>query len=200
MKTPRPVKRVYRLGARGEAADANTSRMLEAFTRRLQAGWYDEITLDAVAHDAGVTVQTVIRRFGSKDGLLEAAIARMSVEIQSRRATPPGDLAAAIATNVDDYEVTGDLILRLLAQEGRFPSVRRMVESGRAEHRAWVDRVGAPWLRGVPAAEARQRRDGLLVATDLYTWKRLRRDLGRSVAATKTVMLRLARGVVSSQE
>lgn len=200
MKQRRPVKRTYRLGARAEAADANTSRMVEAFTRRLQASWYDEITLDVVAQDAGVTVQTVIRRFGSKDGLLEAAIDRMSGEIQARRPPYPGDLDAAIAASVDDYEVTGDLILRLLAQETRFPSVRRLVERGRAEHRAWVDRVGEPWLRGVPAAEARQRHDGLIVATDLYTWKRLRRDLGRSVAATKAVMLRLARGVLSSGE
>ena len=41
---------------------------------RLMTQWYDQITLDAVAEDAGVTVQTILRRFDGKDGLLANAV------------------------------------------------------------------------------------------------------------------------------
>ena len=51
--------------------------------------WYDEITLDRVADEAGVTVQTIVRRFGGKAGLLDKAIHAMVRTAQER--TPPGD-------------------------------------------------------------------------------------------------------------
>ncbi len=65
--------RRYRQTARASAAEATGERILESFLQRFRQQWLEESTLDTIAADAGVTVQTVIRRFGGKDLLLDAA-------------------------------------------------------------------------------------------------------------------------------
>lgn len=182
MNNVTPTKRGYRQSARAQAAEETGLRILDAFDARLRDGWFDEIRLEDVARDAGVTVQTVIRRFGGKDGLLEAVRDRLSDEIQRRREVTPGDVAGALNVLVEDYEACGDMVMRCLGQEDRHAQMRRMTDIGRAFHRQWLERVFAPWLEPLPAAEARARTDALVVATDLYVWKLLRRDMQRPIA------------------
>jgi hypothetical protein len=86
-----------------------------------------------------------------------------------------GDLDGAIAMIVEFYDSDGNGILRFLSLEERFPAVAEVVETGRVMHRAWVERVFAPMLPEAP--DARRTAVALLVvATDVYTWKLLRRD------------------------
>jgi hypothetical protein len=56
--------------------------------------------------------------------------------------------------------------------------------------------VYSPWLDRLSAASSRQVLDALVVATDIYTWKLFRRDMGRSVAEAKAAMLRLINAVL----
>ncbi|MFL5885485.1 MAG: helix-turn-helix domain-containing protein, partial [Thermoleophilaceae bacterium] len=62
-------KRPYRMTARAEAAAATGERILEAAAELFHARPFDEVTLEDVARRAGVSSQTVIRRYGSKEGL-----------------------------------------------------------------------------------------------------------------------------------
>ena len=108
----RPAPRAYRQQLRAQQADANTERIVKAgvtlikTSRRLA-----DITLDDVARASGVTVRTILRRFGSRDGVLEAALQPLQSEVKSLRVeTPPGDVDAAIASLLDQYEQ----ILKLL--------------------------------------------------------------------------------------
>jgi AcrR family transcriptional regulator len=188
---PKTASRGYRQTARAATAEANAERIVEAFRHRLARLWFDEIRLEDVAADADVAVQTIIRRFGGKDGLLEAAADSMAVEIMDTRGVPVGDPAAAIRSVIDDYEITGDLILRVLAQEARHAPLHRLAEKGRTEHRAWVAAVFAPWLETLDTEAARQRLDALVVATDLYIWKLVRRDMDRPAAELAALMARL---------
>ncbi|MDB5449250.1 MAG: TetR/AcrR family transcriptional regulator [Phenylobacterium sp.] len=174
--TPR---RPYRQSVRARAAEETGERILDAFSARLRDGWFDEIRLEDVAAEAGVTVQTVIRRFGGKAGLLEAQGERLNTEVQGRRDVAPGDVPGAIEALLEDYEASGDLVMRSLAQEDRHPAIRRLTDLGRGNHRAWLDGVFAPWLAGLSADEARRRTDALVAATDVYLWKLLRRDMAR---------------------
>src|SRR5581483_5121817 len=89
-----------------------------------------------------------------------------------------GDFRAGILALYDDYEQDGDAVVRLMAQEERIPAVREMLDSGRAYHRAWVARVFAPLLTGLPPAARERRHIELTVATDLLVWRLLRRDMG----------------------
>src|SRR3954471_22170031 len=79
---PRP----YRQSARADAAAATAQRILDAFVERAERQWMDEIRLDEIAAAGGVPVQTVIGRFGGKQGLLAAMAERFGEEVQARRA------------------------------------------------------------------------------------------------------------------
>lgn len=194
-----PAKRVYRQGARALAAEETASRILDAFEKRLREAWYDEITLEQVARDAEVTAQTVIRRFGGKEGLLEATWARYADEIDKRRLAVPGDAVGAVRVVVEDYEAMGDLVARSLAQEDRFPAIKRMNDIGRRHHRDWIEAAFSPWLVNLPSSERKMKIDQLVVATDLYTWKLVRRDMGRSAAHVRATMLGLIEGILGER-
>lgn len=190
-------KRPYRQTARAAATEANAQRVVDAFRARLTRLWFDEIRLEDVAQDAGVTVQTVIRRFGGKEGLLEAVVDVIATEIAATRQAAPGDPRHAVRSVVKDYEISGDLVMRVLAQEERHPALRRVTDVGRREHRAWAADVFQPWLKGLSEDAARRRLDALVVATDLYLWKLVRRDMGRPVAELVEIMDRLVDAALS---
>lgn len=184
-------KRPYRQTNRAAAAAATGARILDAFTALLWKSWFEEIRLEDVASGAEVTVQTVIRRFGSKEGLLEAVRERMHVDVTRDRGTPVGDAGRAIRVVVTEYERVGDLIMRMLSQEDRHAAIGAMTEVGRRHHRQWTGEVFAPWLM-VMAPEVRQAaHDALVIALDIYVWKILRRDMGRSVEELEKMMARL---------
>jgi AcrR family transcriptional regulator len=181
------VKRTYNLGRRAEAAEATARRILDSFVQRMADGWFEDVRLEDVAADAGVTVQTVLRRFGSKEGLLEATAERIGEEVRTRRRAPAGDIESIIAAIITDYEASGDLIMRMLSQEDRQPAIKRMTDLGRSEHRAWLAKDFAPWLDPSRPDQL----DALVVATDLYVWKLIRRDMRRPVPALHALMRRL---------
>ena len=184
--------RAYQQVARAETGAETHRRIFDAFLARVLGGWLDAITLDDVARDAGVSVQTVIRRFGGKDGLLQAVAERVQHEALSRRdVVQPGDWRGQVRSALADYEVTGDLVVRLLAQEERWPALKPILDNGRAGHRRMIVRIYRPWLQPLDR-EARERRiAALVVLTDVYAWRLLRRDQKLDAEATTGIMLDL---------
>ena len=176
----RPASRRYSQVARAQAAEDTARRIVDAFLAPLMADWYDDITLDRVAADAGVTVQTVVRRFGGKDGLLANAANVLSDQINAQRAAPPGDLGRLVNNLLVDYEQRGDAVIRLLALEPRHPAVKTVLDFGRGEHRRWVSAAFAEPLGALDPATREPALDALVVVTDVYTWKLLRRDRGEA--------------------
>ncbi|MFG1479193.1 TetR/AcrR family transcriptional regulator [Xanthobacter sp. V4C-4] len=191
-----PGKRAYNQGARARAAELTAGRILDVFARRIRDDWLDQITLDQIAQEADVTVPTVVRHFGGKDGLLAAVQRRTAGEIHARRRIAPGDVQGALAALIDDYEAAGDLVMRVLSQEERHAPFKAMADEGRREHRAWIAGIFAPWLDSLDAAARQARLDALVVATDLYVWKLLRRDMGRTPAETRALMSTLVTAAI----
>ncbi len=169
--------RAYRQVRRAEATEATQRAIVDAFMAFMPTRFIDEITLDEVAQAAGVTVQTVIRHFGGKAGLMKGAMNRLEELVHFRRAMPVGDIVRAAAAVVEDYDHTGDMVVRWLAQEPRQPLLKEALARGRQGHREWVGQVFAPWLDGLGARARDDRLNGLVVATDVYTWQILRRDM-----------------------
>jgi AcrR family transcriptional regulator len=66
-----PATRPYRSDLRAERAEDTSRRILDA-TLRVMAGGLASVSIPAVARAAGVSVPTVYRHFGTKQGLLEA--------------------------------------------------------------------------------------------------------------------------------
>lgn len=184
-------KRTYQQVARAQASLETEQRILEAATTHFAERYFDEITLDEIAATAGVSTKTVLRRFGSKEALAARFIeAAGKHNAASRDAVPAGDVDAALRMILDMYELFGDGVLRSLSLDGRIPVVTAIADEGRKLHAAWVSRVFGPLVR----KDAAPRKIDLalvLVATDVYTWKLLRRDRGLTPAQTALAVRRL---------
>ncbi len=116
-------RRPYRMKARAEAAAETGQRILEAVIELYNERFHDQITLDDIAERAGVTVQTVLRRFGSRDELLKTTAEWVQGRAtQQRGEAPAGNIFGAVDNIVAHYEEIGEGTLRLLAQEERVPS------------------------------------------------------------------------------
>ena len=190
------MPRAYDNSKRARDAARTTERIVAATEDLLAGGPIGDVTLQAIAAGAEVTVQTVLRHMGSRDGCFAAVGERIGARVAAQRGgTEPGDVDAAIAALIAHYEAEGRLVLNLLAQEGGGEAIpREAAEAGRAYHRAWVVRCFGPWNQG-PDPEVV---DALVAATDLYVWKLLRLDLGRSAEATEHVVARLVRSVLEA--
>lgn len=188
--------RTYRMTARARAVEETRGRILDAVLSLHEQRFSADIPLADVAAEAGVSVQTVLRHFGSRDGLIGAAVERATAEVEAERRSEPGDVAGAVRAVVEHYERRGDGVLLLLAQEGSEVFAAKVTAMGRALHRRWVETCFGPLLpRGAARAAAM---DLLVVATDVYTWKLLRRDRGLSAHSTRARMETLARAVLAA--
>lgn len=168
-------KRTYEMRARGEATAATHDAIIDSAIATFESQRSVAITLAAVAATAGVTVKTVLRHFGSREGLVEAAWKRIYADVMAERAAPPDDRDAALRILIGHYETRGLVVLGVLADEDKDPWARRVTDAGRTAHRSWVvDVFGAD----LPTASDQRQRlvDVLVIATDIYSWKLLRVD------------------------
>lgn len=180
--------RTYRQTRRADATGRTRAAILDAAQELFRADPQLDPSLDAVAARAGVSTRTVIRQFGSKEGLLEAAIAAGVEATQATRHAAPGDVEGAVRAIVTHYEAMGDDVMRWLSLADRLPVVRRVTERGAESHQEWVEEVFAPDLDGLPRGERRARRAALATATDVYVWHLLRRREGLGLEATRAAM------------
>jgi AcrR family transcriptional regulator len=181
------TRKTYSMQLRAATAEATRERILEAAADAFLERWYDDVTIASVAELAGVSGQTVLNHFGAKEQLAAAAYDHVGEQIVAKRYSPEaGDLPALVEALVEDYETTGDAVVRLLALEERAPSLQPLLRRGRESHREWVGTMfGAPEL--VPE---------LVVATDVYTWKLLRRDQGLSRDETFASILKIVEALL----
>ncbi len=188
--------RRYEMRGRADSTRATRERIIAASLEVGRDRWYDEITLREIAAAAGVALQTVINHFGTKEGVLAATIetrAGQELFMGSRSKADSDDIEGAVDLLVEDYERIGDMVIRNLALEGRVPSITPALEVGRQEHRDWVRRVFPAALDALRGRAFRRRLDLLVCATDVYTWKLLRRDRGLSRPQTAGAIGELVR-------
>jgi AcrR family transcriptional regulator len=106
--------------------------------------WYDDITLQEIADRAAVSLSTVMRRFGSKEGVVDAILASDRLGTWGRRRRiATGDIGAAVRELVGDFVLNGDGVIRDLALEQQLPAIRHAVEIGRRS-------IGNGWCRCSP--------------------------------------------------
>jgi AcrR family transcriptional regulator len=74
-----PGKRPYSLGKRLERSDHKRTRILAAARTHLESNGFQNLTLDALARESGVTRQTIHNLFGTKAGLLEALFDQLAL-------------------------------------------------------------------------------------------------------------------------
>jgi AcrR family transcriptional regulator len=188
--------RTYKMGARADAVEASRERIARAALTRFIAEPYDAVTIASVAKDAGVSHQTVLNHFTSKEGLFTAATERFGADVMKLRGERTGhDAASAVALAIEQYEATGDGNVRLAMLDDRIPAVKAALDFGRATHQAWLAEVFADRLPSAVAERAHVLSQ-LHAATDVYTWKLLRRDQGLTRDETFASILKIVEALL----
>jgi len=189
--------RQYRQARRADQAQANADRIVSSAVELVKKTKRTaDITLDDVSRESGMTVRTILRRFGSRDGVLEAAFWQIKTEFKGhRKPTAPGDVAAAVRALLNQYELIGEVNIRALEQEDQLPLLHRALDEGRRSHREWLVEIFGPRLKKAPSRQREVCLNALYAATDVYLWKLLRRDLKLDRAATEATFTRLVEGI-----
>ena len=189
-------RNTYRMVARAEGMSATRERIVRAALKLAIEQAFEDITLVAIARAAGVSHQTVLNHFESKEKVAAAAAEMLSLQTQAARdKAVPNDPVGAIAILVGEYERFGDAGARWAMASERLGSLAPMLDRARAGHQAWLERIFAERLPKAPAAR-RRALHALHAATDVYVWKLLRRDLQLARADTERIMLNLVNGVL----
>jgi AcrR family transcriptional regulator len=169
--------RGYQQRARAAATTENTDRILSAAFELFIERPFDQITLAAVAERAGLGLQTVIRRVGTKNGLVEAVNAWLGPQIAEGLGAPrdgdPADVAADFRRHYDQW---APVIERTLTQADSAPALQANAENGRAAHRGWLSETFAGALAGAPEPDVLRAR--LVAVTGVELWLVLTRHEG----------------------
>ncbi len=188
------------MATRAVSAAETARRIVQAMQQIFAEQPYPDITVAAIAERANVTVQTVLRRFGSKEGVLVAAAEEARARVVAERAAAPaGDPRLAVRNLFDHYERWGAVALRLIDQEERVAQIHAIAQEGRAVHARWVERVFEPELARLGARARERRRAQLTALTDIYVWKLLRRDMGIPRAAAEEIVREMVDAVCASR-
>jgi AcrR family transcriptional regulator len=166
--------REYRMIRRGAAVAATRERILAA---TIELG-YEELdldpTLERIAARAGVSVQTVLRRFGSRAALLDEAVAAAQAAVADERL--PAAAENPLLPLLAHYRLRGTFSLRMLAREDTDARAAEITAVGKRMHRDWVGTAFAGRLARHEPGRIEALTDLLVVATDVYTWKLLALD------------------------
>jgi AcrR family transcriptional regulator len=192
------ASRSYTMGVRADSAAATRVRILDAAAAAMRRQFRPEVRLEAVATEAGVSVQTVLRVFGSKRRLLDEVVTIAAGDVAAEFAgVRAGDVTGVVQAYMSHYEKVGDLVVRNIQDEDD-PDIHAFVERGRAAQRSGIETQFAPFLDPLTPTNRRRTVDALVVALDVYTWKRLRRDMGRSARDTEATMHALVDAILEA--
>ncbi|QYG95497.1 TetR/AcrR family transcriptional regulator [Iamia sp. SCSIO 61187] len=178
---------------RSARAETTRLRIIEAAMALFLEHAYGDVTLTQIAETAGVSHQTVLNHFESKAGVVAGVADHMSQQTMAARAAAPGDVVGAVHALVGEYERIGDANARWAIEP--LDELAALMEQARAGHQRWLVEVFGDAL---PEGRTARRRaiNALHAATDVYTWKLLRRDLRLSRGEAEKTMIALVEGIL----
>lgn len=171
------VRRSYRQTARADAAEQRTDRIRRAALELFVEVPFEQLTLSAVADRAGVGLQTLIRRVGTKDGLV-AMVTDWVGPLAGELLGPPesADPEVVACAFARQYEQWAPVNERTYQQRDASPALAANAEAGRRAHRDWVARSFAVPLAGLPHQQRAVVLARLVAVTGVELWLVLRRD------------------------
>jgi AcrR family transcriptional regulator len=173
-------KRPYKQVARAQARQRTREALLDAAVEEFTQGRWEKVSLQELASRAKVTKQTLLRHFGSKNGLLMQAMAQSAAEmLEQRWSAPQGDIEGAVENVLEHYEAWGERSLRVGAWlESGPPPLAGVSQMARQVHYNWVEYAFGPQLERLHGQDRVRRRAALIVLCDVHTWWLLSHDLG----------------------
>jgi AcrR family transcriptional regulator len=191
-------RRPYRQVARAEARQRTRDALLDAASRELYEGDWPKVSLAVVAERAGVSKQTLLRHFGSKEGLLVQTLIRAAAEIGDQRwSAPAGDVPGTIENLLDHYDAWGERALRVGSWQNDQGMLAVLSLGARQLHYQWVEHAFAPWLAELSGEPRRRTRGALIALCDVQTWWILSHDLGLDRGEVHAVLTDLVERLLS---
>ena len=191
-------RRQYKQVAREQAQQRTREALLETAIDEFYADRWSETSLAEISERAGVTKQTLLRHFGSKEGLLIQALVRSAAQVLDERWNAPvGDVDGAIENLLDHYEAWGPRARRLGAWQDAPSVLAKLSQAGRQVHYQWIEFVFAPQLEGLDEAGSSRLRAELIVICDVQTWWILAHDLKLPRVEIKTILIEMVERAVS---
>jgi AcrR family transcriptional regulator len=172
-----PRTRPYVKVARAAAEQRTRVALLDAAQEAFFTGRWEQTALDSIAAEAGVTKQTLLRHFGSKDGLLEQTFQRAFERVRDQRMrAPAADIEGAVENLLDHYHAVGDASLKISAMQGD-GAIEDIGRRARQLHYDWIDHAFGGWLTRLPAPERKRVRAALITLCDVRPWSILVHEL-----------------------
>ena len=170
--------RTYTKVARAEAEEQTRAALIAAADEAFLSGPWERASLESIAQSAGVTKQTLLRQFGSKDGLLEQTLRRAMLQVEKQRlSAPTDDIPGAIDNLLDHYEERGGRAMRSTNLDVGGP-LAELAQISRQFHYDWIDHSFGRWLAPASSAERARLRGALIAICDVQSWWILAHDLG----------------------
>lgn len=184
------ASRAYNQVARAEARERTRERLLDVAEATFFAGRWQQAPLEEMAAEAGVTKQTLLRHFGSKDGLRDAAMRRGQQRVRDQRwSAPTDDVAGAVDNLVLHYEEVGERAIMIGRLAGGGQADAELIESARQMHYDWVDYAFGTWLEPLRGPATTRRRAALIALCDVNTWWLLARQLALPRAEVRATLI-----------
>lgn len=181
--------RSYVKVARAEAEEQTRTALLDAADEAFLSGPWEQASLESIARAAGVTKPTLLRHFGSKQGLLEQVLGRAIQEVEEQRlGVLTNDIAGAVDNLLEHYEMRGGRAMRSsnLELDGALADIGRRA---RQLHYDWVELAFGEWLQVGSAVERQRIRVALTAICDVQTWWILSNDLGLARAEVRATLI-----------
>ncbi|MBV8999986.1 MAG: TetR/AcrR family transcriptional regulator [Solirubrobacterales bacterium] len=175
-----------RIDRREQMAQQTRRDILGAARRLFAERGYSATSINDIAEEAGVAIQTIYARLGSKRGMLlalidlideEAGVGPLAEEVMSAR-TPLAALRAGVCLTRSFQERCGDIVEALFTAAGAEPELADAVAEGQRRHREGarltIDRIEK--LGGLRDDVVPERAQALFaLSTNHEAWRELTR-------------------------
>ena len=195
------VARPYTMRARADAVEATRDRIVDAAMALFFEHAYEDVTLAGIAKAAGVSHQTVLNHFESKEGVALAVADRVRRARPTTPATGPSPATSQARSARWSASTSGWATPTCAGRRRaeRLGSLAAILDTARASHQEWLRHMfGARLPRDVAAR--RRAVNALHAATDVFTWKLLRRDLRCTRAETERTIVHLVEAILDTTD
>jgi AcrR family transcriptional regulator len=181
--------RTYTKVARAEAEEQTRAALIAAADEAFLSGPWERASLESIAQSAGLTKQTLLRHFGSKDGLLEQTLRLAMGQVEKQRLSAPmDDIPGAVDNLRDHYEERGGRAMRSTNLDVGGP-LAELAQISRQFHYDWIEHAFGRWLAPASSAERARLRGALIAICDVQSWWILAHDLGLSRAEVRATLI-----------
>lgn len=182
--------RAYTQVARAEARERTRDALIDAAAEAFFSGRWEQVALTEMAVRAGVTKQTLLRHFGSKQALLEQMLQQGYDQVREQRwAASTDDVPGAVDNLLEHYEQFGERAMAIGSGAVSSPAVAELGRVARQVHYDWIDHAFGRRLKRKPEQARARCRVALIALCDVQVWWIWSHDLGLAGGEVRATLI-----------